>query len=1300
MVRKRISAIFCVIVLSVSLVLPIGRVYAAGALNGHPVVLDGSGKIVPWTANAGDGYGTAIDLAWNYLLNSVPNDPATGKPAYYSQSYLNPDTQQMAGWPHNPAGLYSMLTESALKYYAYSGNIAPVQLAQNIASWQISHGMSKPTDNWANVPYSSGDAGSATYQGASYGNSTGVGDGTGYLEPDKIGAMGNAWAQLYQFDGNTAYRDAAIAAADALVSHIRTGNATQSPWPYRVNAATGAIREQYTANVIDPIQLFDSLIRLGVGNTASYQAARATAWNWLMTYPMQNNNWCNYFEDVPVQSGLTNLNQLIPMMTARYLLQNPDTDANWQAHVQGLIAWVEGNFGATDNGATIIKEQNAFAYPMGSHTSRYASVNALLSEATNNAAAKTKAYYALNWATYMARSNGVVIDGPQVNNQWFTDGYGDYIRHFLTAMQAFPEWAPGGQTHLTGSTSIVSNISYSPGGVQYATVSPSATDSFRVAFTPASVVAGGVQLTQNGNLNQEGWTYDAATGVLRVRHDTSGSIQIVSGAPGNQPPSVSLTSPSNGATFAAGSDITLTATASDSDGTVAKVDFYNGTALLGTSTGAPYGYTWSNVAAGSYAITAIATDDNGAVTSSTAVSLSVTAPSSLPVPWQDGDVGSVGVAGSSSYSANTYTVKGSGVDIWDASDSFHYVYQPLNGDGTITARVASIQNTDPWALAGVQIRESLAGNAREATAAVTPTNGISFTWRSATGGSSNYTDGNAGIAPYWVRLQRSGNVFTAFKSTNGTAWTQYATATIAMGSSVFVGLAVTSHSNNTLATDTFDNVTVSGSADTTAPVISAVQAGSINQNGGSITWTTNEASDSQVEYGTTTGYGFSTAINGSLTNAHSIVVSGLDAGTTYHYRVKSRDAAGNLAVSGDNTFTTQATPDTTAPSQPSGLTANVVSAGRVNLAWTASSDNVGVTGYEVWRDGALLATAAAANYSDTAVAAGETHDYFVKAYDAANNISAPSDTVSAVMPAPDTQAPTAPTGLTATGTSSTTIALNWTAGSDNVGVASYQIWRNGALVGSSASTSYTDNGLVASTAYSYTVKAVDDAANVSDNSNTASATTQAAPAGITVDTSVVVKQTTASTSLTAPSFNTAAPNELLVAFVASDGPNSTMTMSGVTGGGLTWTLRKRINTQRGTSEIWTATATNVTSNIVVKATHSGSYQGMLYVVAFQNAAVGATGGANGTNGAPLASLTTTAANSWVWAVGNDWDRAVARTVGSNQTKVQEMLAPIGDTMWVQRQTNTTPVSGTNVTINDTAPTNDRWNLALIEIIPQ
>ena len=146
-------------------------------------------------------------------------------------------------------------------------------------------------------------------------------------------------------------------AADVLASHVRTGSATQSPWPFRVYAQTNVVREQYSAHVISAIQLFDELIRLNLGNVSAYQSARQTAWNWLMTYPIQNNAWAGYFEDVQIQSDTSNVNQLNAAETARYLMRHPELDPNWETHARGIIAWIERTFAASQYGANTIAEQ-------------------------------------------------------------------------------------------------------------------------------------------------------------------------------------------------------------------------------------------------------------------------------------------------------------------------------------------------------------------------------------------------------------------------------------------------------------------------------------------------------------------------------------------------------------------------------------------------------------------------------------------------------------------------------------------------------------------------------------------------------------------------------------------------------------------------------------------------------------------------------------------------------------------------------------------------------------------------------
>jgi hypothetical protein len=174
----------------------------------------------------------------------------------------------------------------------------------------------------------------------------------------------------------------------------------------------------------------------------------------------------------------------------------------------------------------------------------------------------------------------------------------------------------------------------------------------------------------------------------------------------------------------------------------------------------------------------------------------------------------------------------------------------------------------------------------------------------------------------------------------------------------------------------------------------------------------------------------------------------------------------------------------------------------------------------------------------------------------------------------------------------------------------------------------------------------------------------------------------------------------LIAFVASDGPSAGGQTVTVSGAGLTWTLAKRVNVQPGTSEIWWAAAAGALTNVTVRSTPSktGFYQS-LTVVTFAGAnGVGASAVANATTGPPTVTLTTTRAGSLVFAVGNDWDKALGRTPAADQALVHQYLPSVGDTFWVQNLVGPVAVAGTAVSINDVAPTTDRWNFACVEII--
>jgi hypothetical protein len=182
--------------------------------------------------------------------------------------------------------------------------------------------------------------------------------------------------------------------------------------------------------------------------------------------------------------------------------------------------------------------------------------------------------------------------------------------------------------------------------------------------------------------------------------------------------------------------------------------------------------------------------------------------------------------------------------------------------------------------------------------------------------------------------------------------------------------------------------------------------------------------------------------------------------------------------------------------------------------------------------------------------------------------------------------------------------------------------------------------------------------------------------------------------------STSAPNDLLVAFVSGCGPNTGDQTAMVTAKGLTWTFVGRTNTEHGTSEIWSARESSVVSDLKVTATLTNrGFPLFLTVVAFSNATgTGAVSSATSPSGPPTGDLTTTSSPSWVWAVGDDPLASAGRQVPANQTLQSQKFSPTQDTFWVQSLNDENAPAGQTVTINDTAPKYDPYNLTLVEIL--
>jgi subtilisin family serine protease len=229
------------------------------------------------------------------------------------------------------------------------------------------------------------------------------------------------------------------------------------------------------------------------------------------------------------------------------------------------------------------------------------------------------------------------------------------------------------------------------------------------------------------------------------------------------------------------------------------------------------GTSWTQVGSDTFAMgrtvligLAVSSHVTGVTATAAFDGVTVTAGGSAPARvWAHGDIGATPFPGSAVGGDGRYTVTGAGADVWGTADAFHYAYTTLTGDGSIVARVASVQmNVNPWVKAGVMVRQSLTPGSAHAFMLMSAARGAAFQRRRV---AQELTVGNAGTltaAPRWVKLQRTGQQFTAYESADGVTWTFVGTDTIAMGSTVYVGLAVTSHTIGAAATGTFDNVTV------------------------------------------------------------------------------------------------------------------------------------------------------------------------------------------------------------------------------------------------------------------------------------------------------------------------------------------------------------------------------------------------------------------------------------------------------------------------------------------------------------
>ncbi len=485
-------------------------------INGRELKLDPSEGLLAW-ADADH----VVWLAMNFVRH-CPVDEQTGLPWYMAYSCFWTDPLRPTDWPDNPAGKFAMAVETLVRYQAYTGETWFLEPVRSMLDRLIAYHTPEHF-TWPGVPYASAEPAQGVYFGARA-------DGPYVTEPDKVAQAALGYLRFYKLTGGEGYLRQAEHCAQVLAEKCREGDECCSPWPFRVDVREGTPVEDYSSHVIAAVRLFDELLALGLDHADPLAAARDTAWRWLMAFPMQNNCWKGYFEDIRLDPENRNRDQYSALETARYLLQHPECDPEWRAHVESILEWVMSTLGSEPFFKSVPIHEQVFCYHvMGSHTARMASICALYASLTGESQYADLARRNFGWASHMVTDEGYVhvgVDRPDYYNQcWFTDGYFDFVPHFLDGMLALPDLAPSVADHLLGTTSIVTAITYSPRAIEYQTFDASATEVLKLTFAPQRVLSGGIELQSGDAGVPSGWIWDEAASTLRVQHDYS-SVEI------------------------------------------------------------------------------------------------------------------------------------------------------------------------------------------------------------------------------------------------------------------------------------------------------------------------------------------------------------------------------------------------------------------------------------------------------------------------------------------------------------------------------------------------------------------------------------------------------------------------------------------------------------------------------------------------------------------------------------------------------------------------------------------------------
>lgn len=486
-------------------------VRSADKILDHQVVLDEQGRLQPWTS-----YDNIIQWSVNYINHCPTRQTKFGQdPWYLVTAKFDEDGAYLSKQNNQGSNVYYAM-ETAKKYYAYSGDRSLFKavrlLIDRVLLYCTPEGWS-----WSRVPVTQDDSPDGEYTDE-------------WGEPDKMCLVAIGCIDFYKFTGEKKYLDAARQIIRTVSQHVTPGDESHSPLPYRVHLQTGRVVDPYDAGLISVVKCFETVLPFcSEQEQQEYRAKSQVVWQWLFKYPMSNYRWSGYYEDVV--SNHNNLNQHTPMETARYILQHPEIDGEYQQHIPALCQWVENRFGKTKHyGATSIREQDSCFMEMSSHTARYASVVAMWYGVSGQAKDYEEARAAFALATYSAYNKysqdlkAMNYVGIGYSDPWFSDSYFDYLTHIFDGLAEIPAMMTHVRDRMLKSSSVVQKIDYRNKQISYRTFEADGFDLFYLTFTPA-VYSG------NRPLASSAWEFGAYRGaqnILRIHRTGTRQIRIVS----------------------------------------------------------------------------------------------------------------------------------------------------------------------------------------------------------------------------------------------------------------------------------------------------------------------------------------------------------------------------------------------------------------------------------------------------------------------------------------------------------------------------------------------------------------------------------------------------------------------------------------------------------------------------------------------------------------------------------------------------------------------------------------------------